>query len=54
MPGRLYSLGIPTIFPLMLEFNFNDTFKNIKYLDEDSLPFKSRVREVKIIYFEQF
>ena len=39
---------------LMLEFNFNDTFKNIKYLDSNLIPFKSRVREVKIIYFEQF
>jgi len=39
---------------LMLEFNFNDTFKNIKYLEGDSIPFKSRIREVKIIYFEQF
>ena len=38
---------------LMLEFNFNDTFKNIKYLNKEELTTsKSRIREVKIIYFE--
>ena len=55
--GRgIFNLGVrwSATDNLMLEFNFNDTFKNIKYLDEDSLPFKSRIREVKIIYFEQF
>ena len=52
----IFNLGIrwSATDNLMLEFNFNDTFKNIKYLDGDSIPFKSRVREVKIIYFEQF
>ena len=44
---------------LMLELNFNDNFKNIKYLDEEDDPnnpttFKSRNREIKVIYFEQF
>ena len=43
---------------LMLELNFNDNFKNIKYLNVDDsnnpTTFKSRSREIKVIYFEQF
>ena len=43
---------------LLLELNFNDNFKNIKYLNQnESNPqstFKSRNRELKVIYFEQF
>ena len=43
---------------LMLELNFNDNFKNIKYLNDNDLnnptTFKSRSREIKVIYFEQF
>ena len=43
---------------LMLELNFNDNFKNIKYLNVDdsnnTTTFKSRSREIKVIYFEQF
>tara|TARA_B100000029_G_C17510843_1_gene936179 strand:- start:478 stop:1269 length:792 start_codon:yes stop_codon:yes gene_type:complete len=55
----IFNLGIrwSATDNLMLEFNFNDTFKNIKYLDKDDeepIPFKSRIREIKVVYFEQF
>tara|TARA_Y100000996_G_scaffold365337_1_gene310040 strand:- start:131 stop:925 length:795 start_codon:yes stop_codon:yes gene_type:complete len=40
---------------IMLELNFNDNLKNIKYLNENSnTTFKSRNRELKVTYLEQF
>ena len=43
---------------LLIELNFNDNLKNIKYLNENPsdnfTTFKSRNRELKVIYFEQF
>ena len=40
---------------IMLELNFNDNLKNIKYLDDNlNTTFKSRNRELKVTYLEQF
>ena len=43
---------------LLLELNFNDNLKNIKYLNQNDLEnsntFKSEHRELKVIYVEQF
>jgi len=43
---------------LLLELNFNDNFKNNKYLyndnDNNLTTFKSRNRELKVMYVEQF